>query len=209
LSGGLAFVNVCDEHGIQQPLLECEDIEDTLLEYSRTHFAKAEGSPFMQAPLNHLLNYDGLTFFSEAVFQGHEIPMHHNFDEQTKAILTNLHNKLPSATQPPHHLDYKLLMNGIKKWPECTTTSPLGRHLGIYKTLQKHMLKQKKGSQNDQDNAEEEEPMGMLKQGRDILFLIFDIMSIAIKHTYPLKRWRTVWTMFIKKELGNPDIEHL
>ncbi len=56
---------------------------------------------------------------------------------------------------------------------------------------------------------DDEEPLGALKQGRDILFLIFDIMSIAIKHTYPLQRWRTVWTMFIEKEMGNPDIERL
>jgi len=89
-SGKLAFATVHDEDGVQQPLLECDDIKDTLIEYSRTHFAKAEGSPFMQAPLNHLLNYDGLTFFGKAVFQGCKLPMHHNFDEQTKAILTNM-----------------------------------------------------------------------------------------------------------------------
>jgi len=88
-------------------------------------------------------------------------------------------------------------------------TSPLGQHLGIYKTLQKHMLKKKKGNQNKQDIVDEEEPTGILKQGRDILFLIFDIMSLAIKHTYPLQQWRTVWTMFIEKELGNPNIECL
>jgi len=45
---------------------------------------------------------------------------------------------------------------------------------------------------------EAKEPLGVLKQGQDILFLIFDIMSIAIKHTYPLQQWRTVWTMFVR-----------
>ncbi len=34
-------------------------------------------------------------------------------------------------------------------------------------------------------------------------------MSIAIHHAYPLQRWRTVWTIFIEKELGNPDIDRL
>jgi len=50
-AGGLAFVNVTTENGEKQPLLEREALETTLLEYSRTHFARAEGSPFTQEPL--------------------------------------------------------------------------------------------------------------------------------------------------------------
>jgi len=83
-------------------------------------------------------------------------------------------------------------------------TSPSGHHLVIYKTLQKHIVKQKKG-----DGNHPPAPTGMIKQGRDILFLIFDIMSLALRHTYPLQRWRNVWTMFIEKEIGNPDINRL
>jgi len=30
-----------------------------------------------------------------------------------------------------------------------------------------------------------------------------------MRHAYPLKRWRTVWTIFIEKELGNPDLNCL
>ncbi len=78
-------------------------------------------------------------------------------------------------------------MNSIKKWPERTVTSPSGRHLGIYKTLQKHVLRKKTGQPNNQDTDDKVEPPGLLKQGHDILFLIFDIMSIAIKHAYPLQ----------------------
>jgi len=208
-SGSLAFVTVKDANGVQQPLLEQDEIEDTLLEYSRTQFAKAEGSPFTQAPLNHLLQYDGLTAFGESVFKGWDLLTHHQFDEPTRAILQNMHNKLPTTNHPPQLLDYELLMNGIKKWPERTTMSPSGRHLGIYKTLQKHVRRKKSDNPNQQKMMDNEEPLGALKQGRDVLFLIFDIMSLAIKHTYLLQRWCTVWTMFIEKEMGNPDIEQL
>jgi len=34
-------------------------------------------------------------------------------------------------------------------------------------------------------------------------------MSLALKHTYMLERWKTVWTMFLEKDLGNPDINLL
>jgi len=45
-------------------------MNQTLLEYSRTHFATTQGLPFTVAPLNHLLDYDGLTKFGNRVFQG-------------------------------------------------------------------------------------------------------------------------------------------
>jgi len=35
-------------------------------------------------------------------------------------------------------------MDGIKKWLERTTTSLSGHHLGIYKTLRKHVQEQPK-----------------------------------------------------------------
>jgi len=38
--------------GIVQPILDKNEMEDTLLEYSCTHFAKAEGTPFMHKPLS-------------------------------------------------------------------------------------------------------------------------------------------------------------
>jgi len=34
-------------------------------------------------------------------------------------------------------------------------------------------------------------------------------MTLALRHTYPLKWWQTVWTIFIEKEIGNPNINRL
>jgi len=48
---GLAFVNVPDLEGRVQPVLDHSKMEAMLLEYSRTHFAKAERSPFTTEPL--------------------------------------------------------------------------------------------------------------------------------------------------------------
>ncbi len=53
-----------------------------------------------------------------------------------------------------------------------------------------------------------ETPAG-LNDGQDILHIIFDLMSLALRHAYPLKRWRRVWMIFIEKEPGNPEINHL
>ncbi len=43
-SGGLAYITVQDDNGAPQPLLDKHNLESTLLEYSRNHFAQAEGS---------------------------------------------------------------------------------------------------------------------------------------------------------------------
>jgi len=205
LAGGLAFVNITLEDGTQHPLLDRDEIEDTLLEHSRTHFAAADGSPFTCEPLSRLLQYDGMTTFGDHVHKGSTCLDNYNFDEQTMAILKNLKKKINPDETVPHSLNYELLMNGIKKWPEKTTTSPSGRHLGIYKTLQKHIVQKKKSDNADNNPVTTD----ALTQGRDVLFLIFDIMTIALKHTYPLQCWRNVWTMFIEKEAGNPDINRL
>jgi len=53
------------------------------------------------------------------------------------------------------------------------------------------------------------ELMSPLKQGCNVLFLICDIISLAFTHTYTLNQWKTVWAIFIEKDLGNPDLNRL
>jgi len=202
-SGGLAFVTFTNDTGEKQTLLERTELEDTLLEYSRTHFAGAEGSKFTQEPLNQLLLYDGLTPFGDCITQGKEIDTLHHFDEPTAAVLKHLKCKAPPPETNSPRLNYSTLIEGIKKWPESMTTSPSGRHLGIYKTLAKHVV------EKDDKTTLPPSPAEGLTQGRDVIYLIFNLMSIAIAHTYPLERWRNAWTIFIEKEMGNPDLNRL
>ncbi len=203
-AGSLAYITKPSENE-QQPItiIDNEEMNEALLEYSRTHFATAQGTPFTIEPLSRLLNYDGIMKFGNLVSQGRanleELPL----DEATQALLNHLKSKQTNQ-ETIHPLVYKDLQNGIKKWPEKTTTSPSGRHLGIYKSLQRHVL-----SKDELDSLLLEEASCLLKQGCDILYLVFDIMSIALKHNYTLEQWKTVWTMFIEKELGNPDLNRL
>ncbi len=115
-AGGLAFVTVTT-NGEKQPILERSEMEETLLEYSRLHFAKAEGSPFTNEPLNRLLQYDGLTSFGNRITQGRPLGATYQFDEPTTAILQNLKQKI-TPDHPQLNMDYETLLEGIKKWPE-------------------------------------------------------------------------------------------
>jgi len=56
LPGALAFVNAPTKNGETQTLLDCNELKTMLLKFSRTHFAKVEGSLFTQEPLNYFYN---------------------------------------------------------------------------------------------------------------------------------------------------------
>ncbi len=122
-------------------------------------------------------------------------------DEATRAILKHMKTKLPLTDPCEHPLLYEELQDGIQKWPERMTTSPSGHHLGIYKSLQRHVIPKDTKNQNPTTDA--------IVEGHDVLYLVFDIMTLALKHTYTLERWKKVWTIFIEKELGNPDLARL
>jgi len=114
---------------------------------------QSKGSPFTKEPLGHLLQYDSLTSFSDCITWGRPIGTLHNFDEPMMTILENLHCKTPADMEQPT-LDYDKLLEGIKKWPEHTTTSPSGQHLGIYKMLGKHIVQTKKKNDQQTDTTE-------------------------------------------------------
>jgi len=69
-TGGLAYIMVPDGENQPRTIMEKDELDDTLLEYSRKHFATAQGTPFTVEPLQHLLQYDGLTPFGNHVLQG-------------------------------------------------------------------------------------------------------------------------------------------
>jgi len=51
-------------------IMDLDEMNKMLLEYSRIHFSKAQGSPFTVEPLSNLLQYDGLTTFGNQVLKG-------------------------------------------------------------------------------------------------------------------------------------------
>jgi len=114
-------------------------MEHHLLECSHAHFKQAQGTPFTIPPLSNLLGFDGLTPFGEQVTQGAPIPADIPLDPATRLLLTHQKTLLPPTESQTHPLDFELLMQGFKKWPKRTTTSPSGRLLGVYKSLLKDL----------------------------------------------------------------------
>eukprot|EP00978_Attheya_sp_CCMP212_P026026 scaffold84859_cov54-Attheya_sp.AAC.1 len=86
------------------------------------------------------------------------------------------------------------LINGFKIWTERTSTSPEGRHLGLYKTW---------------IHKEPEENVKNEIHPDHFFDIILLAMQISIKHSEPLERWGTVHNLFLLKEQGNYKIHRL
>jgi len=73
-------------------------------------------------------------------------------------------------------------MQGIWKWPERTSTSPSGRHLGTYKSLLKDFPPPK---QKDKPDKQTEQPNDDARPyGINVMEAIFQMLCMAIKHTH-------------------------
>jgi len=121
-----------------------------------------------------------------------------DLDEATQLLLKNQQSKLQPDENPDHPLESEKLMNGYHKWPECTTTSPSGRHLGIYKSLLKDFP--------PTNLPPDYQPW---THGLDIMHMLFQLLQLVVKHTHIYSRWQVIWNMYLEKDPGNPHIDRL
>eukprot|EP00957_Ditylum_brightwellii_P196377 14961964-Ditylum_brightwellii.AAC.1 len=105
----------------------------------RSHFCQAQGSPATEHSISTLFGKDTDTQFSE-VFQHGFVKVHHfpGITEGLQLLFKELQQK---PTSPPY-IDNEILVEEVKRgfriWKQRTSTSPSGRHLGLYKVwLQK------------------------------------------------------------------------
>jgi hypothetical protein len=94
------------------------------------HFAQAKNTPCVDGILAQLLEHSGVTSTSNDIINRQYDTTH------LPTNITEICNQLQRKrhTQSPH-MPMSAMMDGFNKWRESTTTSPSGKHLGIYWTL--------------------------------------------------------------------------
>jgi hypothetical protein len=104
-------------------------LDSTLLDRNISHFAQAHGTPFTTESLIEIIGDDGCSNQAFEILQGN-VPEH--LQKFPKLLLKELRQ-----TRPTLPLDMTLddMCHCFDKWRENTTTSPSGKHLGIYKAL--------------------------------------------------------------------------
>jgi hypothetical protein len=103
-------------------------------------------------------------------------------------------------------------VQGFHKWRESTTTSPSGKHLGIYCTLTTYYysntLPKPRKTTEEMESYKEE-----LKTNQQLatiaLKVQYYLINLAIKHTHVYKRWQIIHNFFLEKLPGCPLIDKL
>jgi exonuclease III len=112
------------------------EIEGLLIQRNRKHFGQAEteGTPFTQPALRTELHYDGSGQVGDLILEGSYAS--DELNAATKLFIRHLKKK--SDTILTGSITAEEFVEKIKRWPEKTSTSPSGVHLGHLHVLWRH-----------------------------------------------------------------------
>jgi exonuclease III len=173
------------------------EIETMLLDRNRRHFGQAQGTPLTCPPISMEVQYNGEGIQAETILEG-------NYDttslEAPTALFIN-HLQRKSLHTLGNDITTKEVIGKLQTWPEKTTTSPSGIHLGHY-----HAMWRPTGLTGGPFKPEEQKILDAqtaLQQGQTLL------LQYALKHSYSYQRWSSVVNVMLEKDPGNPRIHRL
>jgi hypothetical protein len=171
-----------------------EEITTYLLDRNRKQFGQAKGTPFTVSPLSLHVDFSASTVECEAVLMGAFDST--EIDELTAMILRYC-KSLTAIDELHQSISAKDMMSKYKFWPESTSTSPSGRHLGHYRALLP-------GPDLDTDAAR------LFESKRSALETMHhQVLDYALTNGYSYHRWKKVVNIMLEKEPGNPKIHRL
>jgi hypothetical protein len=170
---------------VWETLIEKDKLESAILMYCHQHFQQARQTPFGQGPLAAAIGSDGLTSLSDRILQGtfFERSDYELFPE-IRTFIKELAMPEIIQSQDPIRNDITIhqYRKAVRNWKESTTTSPSGRHLGMYKAL----------LANQQITAD------MCK-----------MLNVVMKLGLTPERWCHAISVLIEKDPGSPTINRL
>ncbi len=185
-------------------------MEDHLIAYCQEHFKEAHGSPYTVPPLSTLLHPDSLTPFGQQVLTGSIDFPSLEVSHHAKLLLQHQKAWKQQHLLRFHTLTFDDMISGFWKWPERTSTSPSGRHLGIYKSLSKDANRLQRCKQPPMKQPTATTPAQQpVYDGKNMLKLIHQLLCMAVQHCHTFDWWRTIWNLFLEKEIGVPKITKL
>ncbi len=156
----------------------------------------------------------GLTDTTQQILQGTwDATLYPDLPNSAQYILAELKQQRQTI---PTTFTIDQMANGFHKWRESTSTSPSGKHLGIYRTLTKYYLyppkphARRNGTSIDSQTEEKyQESLQHHQTAKLALTIQHLLITEAIKRTHTLQRWKTIHNFFLEKLPGQPLIEKL
>ena len=164
-------------------------IQEFLLARNKAHFGQAEGTPFTQPPLS-AIGISANSELAEKILAGDIPPELETADEYAQMIIEEIvDNKLPPISS---NMSKNEIKRGFRKWRESTSTSPSGRHLGLWRSLT-----------YPPTNDDEARILSKLWEVHTTL------LNIPFQAGQPLDRWKTVVNAMLEKISGKPYLHKL
>ena len=182
---GVTFVDRVSPDGQPETLYDRTTLENAILQRNRRHFNQCAGTPFTIGKLRQL-GWAADSELANSILKGSAQIESISSDEIEQYLLNQCQQQTTEISDCITTTDLTQL---FKKWKECTTTSPSGRHLGIYKAIFLH-----------------QQPTNKLKHIRNN---IVSLINLLIQNGIGLNRWRKVTNMMIHKLEGSYNINKL
>jgi hypothetical protein len=213
------------------------ELEAATIARNKTHFAQATDTPWTQSPLKHIGSHNGFNVFQND--DGNDIVLPESAFLETQTDLAILRERLDDPTPKwSPDISFDKFISALLHWRESTSTSPSGRHLGLYKALITAYIDASggfseldfdphdgstTGSPNDTghlDTYADDSPLHtdpiltVQEQAEKILRIIYGLASTASRLGFYLQRWTQVVNVMIYKktgviELGKLRVIHL
>ena len=180
---GVTFVERTTPDGTSETLYDRIDVETAILQRNRRHFNQCSGTPFTVGPLR-ALNWAADSKLADEILNG-TTRMEQITDNPR--LLHVLQTCKQSGKEISDHISTEDLRQLFKTWRESTTTSPSGRHLGIYKAI---FVPSSDANETIRES-------------------ITTPINLLIRHGIGLDRWRKVTNMMIHKLDGSYYINKL
>jgi hypothetical protein len=110
-------------------------LEESIIPQNKEHFAQADGTPFTRPPLTHIGSANGYTnVFTDAA--GKEIRLPDTTFIETSTVLEIIRERQREpGPEWSEIVSFDDFISGLLHWREQMSTSPSGRHLGLYRAL--------------------------------------------------------------------------
>ena len=170
---------------VWETLVDKAHLESSLLMYCEEHYQQATTTPLGSGYLAKLLGTAGLTEAGQQIIDG---TLFEGFDDTNCPELSTFLAQLamPEEIKNLEPIKTEISLDeykkGFRSWKECTSTSPSGRHLGIYKALLHSDI---------------------------ITSDMCTMLNVAIRLGLVPSRWCQAISVLIEKDPGNPNINRL
>jgi hypothetical protein len=171
------------------------ELEAAIIQRNRCHFAQAQGTPFTEFPLNLIRSDNAFNTYQDS--EGNAILLPTDAFVETHTVIDILWQRaqLPVTRWSPE-LDFDDFLSALLHWREFTSTSPSGRHLGLYKAIATAHCNSSGEFSHSTDPDDPEDPTTQDK-ATQILQLIHGLAAQADVHGFYLRRWTQVVNVMI------------